>query len=78
MSDKSYCVVQSTRDIEIGEELTLDYGMFNNLELFTRFGFISENNPHDSLKIELDEDRLAEFSSILFDLKKQILRSGDN
>ena len=57
MSDKSYCLVQATRDIQFGEELSINYGNFNNLELFSRFGFIEKQNPHDTLKIDLDEDK---------------------
>ena len=76
MADKSYVVVRSTRDIKEGEELTINYGHFDNVNLFTRFGFMYPDNPHDYIEIELDQDKLEEYASILYHLKLKILKTG--
>lgn len=76
MSDTSYIVVRAANDIMPGEELTLNYGNFSSLELFTRFGMLYENNPHDNLEVELSNEKLEEYSTKLYDLKFKILRTG--
>ena len=72
MSDTSYVVVKAKSDIMPGEELTVNYGNFSNQDLFTRFGIFYENNPHDVIELELDSEKLEEYSTKLYDLKFKI------
>lgn len=57
MSDKSFVNIIATKDIQPDEELTLNYGNYSNYELFMRFGFMVNNNPHDFLDLEIDSEK---------------------
>lgn len=46
--------VSSSKDCPSNQEVSLLYAPLDNSELFLFFGFTLENNPFDSVKIELD------------------------
>lgn len=45
----------ATRDIDVGEPLTISYGMECNGHWFSSYGFCLESNPHNQAEIELPE-----------------------
>lgn len=48
-------VLLSLRDLDQGEELTIDYGPLSNEELLADYGFTVENNVNDKLAVNCDE-----------------------
>lgn len=76
MSDKSYVLVRSNRDIKAGEELTLNYGNYDTFGFFMRYGFYTKNNPYDFIELDLDHGMLEKYSVVMYDLKFKILRNG--
>ena len=46
VKDEKNLIVNARRDIKQGEEITISYGHLNNIELFSRYGFVIDNNPY--------------------------------
>ena len=44
----------STRKIEKGESLTIDYGPLSSDELLSDYGFTVDQNPHDKMLVNCD------------------------
>ena len=64
-------VLRATRDLDVGEEVLLDYGGRSNAELLTTHGFALEHNPHETVPITLaPRDEYA-------DVKTKILAAGN-
>lgn len=47
-------VLYTVRPVRAGEELSINYGALSNEELLDDFGFTVDRNPHDTIKITVD------------------------
>ena len=43
---QTFLALDSVKDIQPGESLTINYGNQNNYEFFVRYGFTIPNNPN--------------------------------
>ena len=68
----SFVEVRAVKDIQKGEELTLNYGNMSNYDFLMKFGFLNENNPFDSYSLQLDFDGFIQYTTQVFDLKHKI------
>ena len=48
----------SSQNISADEAIVIDYGRLSNTSLLQDYGFIVENNPHDSVEMQLSIDHL--------------------
>ncbi|KAG0047578.1 hypothetical protein BGZ89_004892 [Linnemannia elongata] len=53
------CDIILDDEVEKGEEITRHYGPYPNKILLSKYGFAVENNPHDTVTIQLDMVRQA-------------------
>lgn len=53
------CDIILDDEVEKGEEITRHYGPYPNKILLSKYGFADENNPHDTVTIQLDMVRQA-------------------
>lgn len=51
---ESFVVLRSVKDIEVGEEFTINYGNYSNHEFLMKFGFLNRVNEFNELPINLD------------------------
>ena len=72
-SDAASVVLRATRDLEAGEEITLDYGARSNAELLTTHGFTLLHNRKDAVPITLTPTRDDAHAA----LKQRILAAGN-
>jgi hypothetical protein len=66
-------ILRSARDLEVGEEVTLDYGARPNAELLTTHGFALPKNQHDAIPISLVPQESDPHGTI----KTKILSAGN-
>lgn len=48
--------MKSKKEIEKGEEITINYGNYSNHDLLMKYGFIIENNSFNELPLTLELD----------------------
>jgi hypothetical protein len=58
-------LVRALQPISAGDELTISYGPLSNDELLCDYGFTIDANPHDSIKITVDELLLNTARSVM-------------
>jgi len=51
---QTFLTLDSVKDINPGDDLTINYGNSNNYELFVRYGFAVENNPFSEFYLPID------------------------
>ena len=56
VDNDSYVLVKSKREIEAGEEITINYGNYSNHDLLMKYGFTVENNPFNEFPFTLELD----------------------
>ena len=67
--DKSGFFMTATEDIEIGEEVCMNYGKLNMREWFFNYGFLDQNCHGNEVQIILNIDP----NDPLFELKKGLI-----
>jgi len=46
-------IIKATEDIEVGDEICINYGEKTNHDLFLNYGFVMESNEHDVVLFSL-------------------------
>lgn len=78
MDSESYVSVKSSKIIEPGQELLINYGNYGNHDLLMKFGFLVPNNKFNELYLPLDFSDHLELSSQQFELKQKILKTASS
>jgi len=71
--DGTHVVVTATEDYAKGEQLFASYGNKSNYDLLALYGFVLENNPHDSLQINFQLNP----SNLVQSIVEPLLRVAD-
>ena len=71
LENDSFVELRVIEDIQPGEELTINYGNYNNYDMLMKFGFMVDNNPFDEFPLNLNFGNYLEYTTQLFDLKNK-------
>jgi len=72
---ESFVIVRAVKDIQLNEELTVNYGNLPNHDFLMKFGFLNQNNIYNEMCINLDFSECLEYTSQLFSLKQKVFKS---
>lgn len=76
MDSESYVSVKSSKEIESGQELLINYGDYGNHDYLMKFGFLVPNNKFNEFNLPLDFSDHIELSGQQFELKQKILKTA--
>lgn len=75
---QTFLALDSIKDIQPGEQLTINYGNQNNYELFVRYGFTIPNNPYSEFYLPVDFSDIEDIFNTNIDWKMSMFKKNKN
>ena len=73
---QTFLALDSVKDIQPGEPLTINYGNQNNYEFFVRYGFTISNNPNSQFYLPLDFSDIEDVFNANIDWKMDMFKKN--